>query len=741
MELNNNIINNKKSDTNLNNEFLQMNLINIKNEKYANNSFSDLSLSDIGNKDKNSIPSQRSHYKNNENEKINNFILNEIEKRSSLESIKYEDLNNLFFIKNKKKLTKEDLNNIPLPIFSCIYCSNEKLSFNHFSNEILSNNYSLMTSIYDIKELNKIFSNKYLIDKDDKNDKLENIIIQNTEYINKYYTLDEIRKILIQTHDDKNYFEIYQKQYIQKISNILNKIKIKKIQNNLIKIPSITKKISQYHSFNNNKINNIINNSTITNSTDRLNELHFNNNNKKNNPNFNQTISNLSVSSFINYIDNNFLKEKENRFKLDDIIEQIEKNSNIEYSGFDLSRKIKREDIDWENGYYNIWSPIIDPISSYYIPVSKNKTINKKINKTFIKLQKGNNLFYTKIKENISPIIINKRCIHLKGKEKLNINKSYQKNEFSKKKLNDIEISSNNIKILKKNAITHLITNNSPTKNIKNILINLNDNTPNLKNIKKNKNNISTHTENNNSQKYLKPITTSISLISLNIKKKVNVNPINLFKSSKNISKFKYYQINNPQLPLNINKVNNSINLQKKTKIKIESGKSFNKNKNNQKKKTSRNKINTNFPILSFNTSINKKKCKKIKNINSLPKLINNELKKKQINLTNIIQRNNTLNIKEKSVIINISDYCYDSNLNLFKNDKNNKNKSKIKKQSNKNNNINNSKNKNDKNKKIINKIKTVKSVSGKNKPTINNTIENKKKIYDIKIISKKILK
>ena len=627
MELNNNNIINKKTDININNKNLQTNLINIKKEKYANNSFSDLSLSDIGNKDKISIPSQRSHYKNNENEIINNFALvNEIEKRSSVGSIKMEDLNNIFFIKNKRKLTKEDLNNIPLPIFSCIYCSNEKLAFNHFSKEILSNKYSLMTSIYDIEELNKILSNEYLIDKDDKNDKLENIIIQNTEYINKYYIFDEIKNILIQRSDDKNYLEMHQKKYIQKINNILNKIKIKKIKNNLNKIPSITKKINQYHSFNYYNINNIINSSTITNSTDRLNELHFNNNNKKNNVNFNQTISNLSVSSFINYIDNNFLNEKENRFKLDDIIEQIEKNSNIELSGFDLSRKIKREDIEWENGYYNIWSPIIDPISSQYIPASKNNTI-KNINKTFIRLQKGNNnIFYNKIKENVSPI--NKKISGvLKGKENLNCNKSYQKNQLYKNKLKDKEISSNNIKILKKHTITHLITNNSSKKIKKNILINLNDNTPNFKNITKSNNKTGLYTEYNNSQKFIKPIITSIPLMSLNIKKKVNVNPINLFKSSNNIGKLKYYQIMKPQLPLNINKVNNSTNFKKKTKIKIEYGKSFNKKKNNPKKKKSRNKINTNIPILSNNTSINKKQYKKIKNINSLIlKIINKEI-------------------------------------------------------------------------------------------------------------------
>ena len=42
--------------------------------------------------------------------------------------------------KKHKKLNKEDLNNTPLPIFSCIYCSNENVSFSHLSREILSEN-------------------------------------------------------------------------------------------------------------------------------------------------------------------------------------------------------------------------------------------------------------------------------------------------------------------------------------------------------------------------------------------------------------------------------------------------------------------------------------------------------------------------------------------------------------------------------------------------------------------------
>ena len=59
----------------------------------------------------------------------------------------------------KKKLTKEDLDNIPLPIFSCIYCSNDHLSFNHLSNEVLSEKYYNQTSIYDMKLLEKLIQN------------------------------------------------------------------------------------------------------------------------------------------------------------------------------------------------------------------------------------------------------------------------------------------------------------------------------------------------------------------------------------------------------------------------------------------------------------------------------------------------------------------------------------------------------------------------------------------------------
>ena len=84
-------------------------------------SFGNLTLSDIGiNEKKEDINS------------IDSFISNN----------KLNNCKNIFINKAKKeKIKKEDLNNIPLPIFSCIYCSNEKISFNHMIKEILEKNF------------------------------------------------------------------------------------------------------------------------------------------------------------------------------------------------------------------------------------------------------------------------------------------------------------------------------------------------------------------------------------------------------------------------------------------------------------------------------------------------------------------------------------------------------------------------------------------------------------------------
>ena len=95
--------------------------------------------------------------------------------------------------KYTRKITKEELDNIPLPIFSCIYCSNMIIAFKHLSQEIVTNKYLFQTSIYDIKDINKLIIYQPLIDKDTKNEKLLNIIIKSTEYIYYNYNNETIK--------------------------------------------------------------------------------------------------------------------------------------------------------------------------------------------------------------------------------------------------------------------------------------------------------------------------------------------------------------------------------------------------------------------------------------------------------------------------------------------------------------------------------------------------------------------
>ena len=731
-------------DLGLNNKKLDIEKENFQNNPKSqkiemNNSFGDLTLSDIDNKEKNSIQnSQRSHEIDENNN--NNHIINELDNRGSLGSVKLEDFNLMLFSKkNKIKLTKEDLNNIPLPIFSCIYCSNEKISFSHFLNEILFNKYNLLTSVYDIKQLDKILSHKYLVDKFDENDKLEDIIIKNTEYLKKYYNYNDSKSLMSEICYDKIRFAIHDKN-IQQVTNILNKIKLKKKKKNLNKINSLTKKDYHYYSFNSNLNNNTtINN--INNSIDVAGELNINNN-KKNVPFIiNQTGSNLSVSNFnsvslINYFDNNIPKEKENRFKLDDIIEQIEKNSAVEEDfGFDLNRKIKKDDIEWEKEFYNIWSPTIEPLPSQYIPIVNKNNLNK----TFMDSQKrnnNNNAFYKKTKDN-NTIIKNKfNRVPTGESEKIS-------NKDSKKKSNNI--SPNNMKLLKIHTISHLITHSNSKNNKRNILINLND-TPKLQNSTQTKIKTYTYFKKGNSHKNLQSITNK----SLNKKKKYNLNPINLFNSSNNLMKLKYHQIIKHQIPLNISIVNKSTNIMKKSKSKINIGKSLNNNnKNDQKDKSNRNK-NIKNKFFSQNSSIlNNKKIKKTEPKNPLPGSIN-DLKKSYIKLQNKITRNSTFqnleNIKEKSVIVNKkNEGSYESQKKISPKNKNHKIESKImsvnnnkinKKYLSNNKKIKDKKNNSKINSNIHNKNGSINTKTNLSKEK--NKYNNNKNFYDIKILIKK---
>ena len=63
---------------------------------------------------------------------------------------------------NKKRLSKGDLNKIPIPIFECIYCANEKLAFNHLINDEFSLKYLYNTEKKDISLIDFLQKNNLL---------------------------------------------------------------------------------------------------------------------------------------------------------------------------------------------------------------------------------------------------------------------------------------------------------------------------------------------------------------------------------------------------------------------------------------------------------------------------------------------------------------------------------------------------------------------------------------------------
>ena len=141
-----------------------------------------------------------------------NINISEIEKKDNLfetinscnfESISINEQNSLkrdeksiIAMRIKKKLSKEDLYNIPLPIFSCIYCSNEKIVYNHLINENLSKKYYLQTSIYDIKLLDKIIISNINLSHDKITSLLSEVILNNTEFLIHYYNIKELNDVL-----------------------------------------------------------------------------------------------------------------------------------------------------------------------------------------------------------------------------------------------------------------------------------------------------------------------------------------------------------------------------------------------------------------------------------------------------------------------------------------------------------------------------------------------------------------
>ena len=322
----------------------------------------------------------------------------------------------LFNKKESKKITKEDLNFIPLPVFSCIYCSNDKISFKHLSQEIISNNYLFQSSIYDILELNKLIVYQPILDKDDKNEKLLDIIIKNTEYINKYFLKNNIN----QYFQSNNYLDLCKKEILNNNRNFKHRIE-----------DSVIKKKKDFYFRGIKKIpKNSLNNKCLFNTTNSLinnynafsgfvEAIPINNNNINIGKIINNNISNISlnfnsISSNNNETGNYLSKDKDNNNLLVSLVGKIEKNVEsinetdddkeeiMDFFKDDLERKIKKEDINWENNYYDIWNPNIEDDDLENEHRKKSSKIHLLKSSDKVKIKRPNNSYIHNINKTLS---------------------------------------------------------------------------------------------------------------------------------------------------------------------------------------------------------------------------------------------------------------------------------------------------------------------------------------------------
>ena len=114
-------------------------------------------------------------------------------------SIQFDD--SLYEQKQRKKLNKEDLKTIPLPIFNCFYCANEKIAFQKLINDNLSQKYLYSFSKLDSNIINALIefdltkSNNFFKDNSIENyfyELLKEEVNKNSEYLNKYYNKSQL---------------------------------------------------------------------------------------------------------------------------------------------------------------------------------------------------------------------------------------------------------------------------------------------------------------------------------------------------------------------------------------------------------------------------------------------------------------------------------------------------------------------------------------------------------------------
>ena len=385
----------KEENTNQNNYNFNSNIRLMKEDEL--NFEKSLEISKIENK-------EEQIKQKNGNEDNNNINMNDI---SDYSFITDNEIINNKKKTNKNKITKEELNNIPLPIFSCIYCCNEKISFNHLSNEIISNKYLFQTSIYDLKQLDILITGKRS-QKEEEN-KLINIVINNFENLKAFYNKKESRYIFGTNKYGitcKKNEAIIKKRFRMKLEEQLNKKKKDFYFKEIKGMYKITK-----NSLNNKCLfnsNSIINNYSSLAGLIPAGETMQNIIEKKNNSINSSRISNLNMQG------NNPLPWKKNEIGLigkdnnkhyvENIIEKIDKNGESDILDFlgenDLKRKINRKDIEWEETYYDINKPIIDDdiintsidMEENFLNYSNNNKINKNRNNMNIIIEKQKNI-------------------------------------------------------------------------------------------------------------------------------------------------------------------------------------------------------------------------------------------------------------------------------------------------------------------------------------------------------------
>ena len=685
----------------------------------------DLSISDIVNNEENSkirkfSKNSKEDFGKDFSEDLDNFNENEESsniRKISVESIQNDFNNNIDKKKLKKKLTKEDLNNIPLPVFDCIYCTNDKIVFRTFINNILSEKYLLLTSIYDMNDLTKLISYQPLIDKNNKNEKLLNIIIKNTEYIKEYFTKEK-NKLYFKS----NIFDNLCKKY--KIDNY--KLFKQKIEDNIVhkkrdfyfrginKIPkiSINKKCLS------NSTNSLINNfNSLSGLVDSVPQNIINNNIKNtytfascsnNSLNFNSlSLNNNEFGINSNYKENNNILDYivENIEKKDESINYVEdKDEIMDFFKFDLTRKITKNDIIWNNKYYDIWNPEIssdleeeneENDKNYFEELKKNKKL-----KNDSKDYENNNIIFNKSmgynKYNIDKQnnIINEFNINKEKKYELNENflcnnnrlnnnnKSYNYNNYITEKFIKISNKEDILKKYLKNSNKDSSYFNSNKSLGLNIFLN---NSINNKKFFSNKKNGSSYYKSfcsystNNSYNINKTTT----LFNKSISKYLTSKP----KKQKNLLQYnsntqKKNNLNNYSIGVSIHsKINNSTKSNNNNNhwIKYSNTFTYLSNKNNMN-------YNYNNKILKTNPNINDFKKNKIYNyfrdMNLLnlennkyktnskykKKLIKNNCKSqnKVINYNNYIQPNFLYSKEDSHVICNTSNNMNNKN-NLSK--------------------------------------------------------------------------